>query len=78
MSASCKGKADNIAKARALLAEQPSGSTPAGTAEQAATAPARICPCCGGTMHIIETFERGETSRHRAEPSRLVIRIDTS
>jgi len=29
-------------------------------------------------MHIIETFERGETPRHRAEPSRLVKRIDTS
>ena len=73
------GKADNIAKARALLAVATPQPAPTGAVEQAATvAPARICPCCGGAMHIIETFERGETPRHRAEPSRLVIRIDTS
>jgi hypothetical protein len=29
-------------------------------------------------MRIIETFEHGAMPRHRAEPSRLVIRIDTS
>jgi Putative transposase len=36
------------------------------------------CPCCGGRMRIIETFNRGASPRHRASPSRLVIRIDTS
>ena len=73
------GKADNIAKARALLAVAPPALTPLDAAETTtATAPARTCPCCGGTMHIIETFERGETPRHRAEPSRLVVTIDTS
>jgi hypothetical protein len=73
------GKADNIAKARALLAVAPPEPGPTGAVEQTATVmPTRTCPCCGGAMHIIETFERGETHRHRAESSRLVIRIDTS
>jgi len=34
------------------------------------------CPCCGSRLRIIETFERGETPRHR--PSPPAIRIDTS
>ncbi len=72
------GKADNIAKARALLAVPASDPNPVGTTEQATAALVRTCPCCGGAMHIIETFERGETPRHCAEPSRLIIRIDTS
>jgi Putative transposase/Transposase zinc-binding domain len=72
------GKANNIAKARELLSvPQPEPAT-ADVAEHATVEPVRTCPCCGGTMHIIETFERGETPRHRAEPSRFVIRIDTS
>jgi hypothetical protein len=32
------------------------------------------CPCCGGRMVIIETFQRG--SKPRYQPA--VIRIDTS
>ena len=74
------GKADNIAKARELLAVAPPEPPLIDPMEQAATAaPARTCPCCGGAMHLIETFERGATPRHTAAPSRLVlIRIDTS
>jgi Putative transposase/Transposase zinc-binding domain len=72
------GKADNIAKARALLAATQPGPSPAVTAEPATSEPVRTCPCCGSGMHIIETFERGTTPRHRAAPSRLGIRIDTS
>ena len=30
---------------------------------------ARTCPCCGGRMIIIETFERGATPRHRPTAS---------
>jgi len=71
-------KAENLAKARVLLAVPASESDPVGTTEQATATPVRTCPCCGGAMHIIETFERGETPRHRAEPSRITIRIDTS
>ena len=35
------------------------------------------CPCCGGRMSIIETFERGSTPRYRPPPP-TAIRIDTS
>ena len=72
------GKAENLAKARALLAVPASDPNPVGVAEQATATPVHTCPCCGGVMHIIETFERGETPRHRTEPSRLMTRIDTS
>ena len=33
------------------------------------------CPCCGGRMIIIETFERGSTPRYRPT---VPIRIDAS
>jgi hypothetical protein len=36
------------------------------------------CPCCGGRMIIIETFQRGASPRYRPAPSTAVIRIDTS
>src|SRR6267143_2241874 len=35
------------------------------------------CPCCGGRMNIIETFNRGSTPQY-SPPSPTVIRIDTS
>ncbi len=71
-------RADNIARARQLLAVP----TPKIKADQAtdATEPAALshpCPCCGGRMIIIETFERGSTPRYRPTPP-TVIRIDTS
>jgi Putative transposase len=73
------GKAENIAKARALLGvAKPEPPSIDAMEHAATTAPTRTCPCCGGAMHIIETFERGETPRHRAEPSRPIVRIDTS
>jgi Putative transposase len=75
-------KAANIEAARALLGVEPdevpepaAADTSPPTAEPVSSRP---CPCCGGAMHIIETFEHGATPRHRAEPSRLAIRIDTS
>jgi hypothetical protein len=36
------------------------------------------CPCCGGRMIIIETFEAGCQPRHRPTAPRVTIRIDTS
>jgi hypothetical protein len=71
-------RADNIARARELLAMP----TPKIKPDQAtnATEPAALphsCPCCGGRMIIIETFERGSTPRYRPPPP-TVIRIDTS
>jgi integrase len=71
-------RADNIAQARKLLAVP----TPKIKADQAADTiePAALshpCPCCGGRMIIIETFERGSTPRYRPTPA-TAIRIDTS
>jgi putative transposase/transposase-like zinc-binding protein len=71
-------RADNIAQARKLLAVP----TPKIKADQTAdaTEPEALshpCPCCGGRMIIIETFERGSTPRYRPTPP-TAIRIDTS
>jgi len=59
-------RAHNIARARELLA------APASQKEHARanddnkaelTSPSRSCPCCGGRMIVIETFERGRAPR---------------
>lgn len=67
--ASAQRKA-NIATARALL-----GTPPPEHAEELASETETIpltlrepCPCCGGTMRIIEIFKRGEVPRPRAPP----------
>jgi len=39
---------------------------------------AHPCPCCGGRMLIIETFEAGRQPRHQPATPVVVIRIDTS
>ena len=49
--------ADNIARARELLAVPKPQSEPAEADAADPNEPA--CPCCGGRMIIIETFERG-------------------
>jgi len=74
-------RAEAIARARELLAVAP----PAPKAEPASATSAdepRVlpspCPCCGGRMHIIETFEAGATPRHRPSPTPATIAIDTS
>ena len=36
------------------------------------------CPCCGGRMIVIETFERGSTPRYRPTAPTVPSRIDTS
>jgi hypothetical protein len=71
-------RADNIARARQLLA----APAPQAQSEDAEiTNPdgpptlSHPCPCCGGRMIIIETFERGATPRYQATP---VISVDTS
>jgi hypothetical protein len=67
--------ADNIARARELLAvAKPQDEPTAAAADQ--TKP--TCPCCGGRMTIIEVFERGATPRQRPTGSTIVIRVDTS
>ena len=75
-------KAETIARARELIAT----ATPAQAeqkqqaADSAATTdkPAHPCPCCGGRMIVIETFERGSTPRYRPAAPTVPSRIDTS
>ena len=67
----------NLAKVRALL--QPHPQPPPAAQDDAAPAirePPRACPCCGGRMLRIETFDRGVAPR--TAPVRPVFRIDTS
>jgi hypothetical protein len=67
--------ADNIARARELLAVANSQSEPASVAADSSKP---TCPCCGGRMIIIEVFERGCTPRHQSTAPTNRIRIDTS
>ena len=73
-------KAQTIARARELIA----AAKPAQTAQQAPDSaaapdqPHHPCPCCGGRMIIIETFQRGSTPRYRPTATPITIRIDTS
>ena len=71
------GRAENLARARELLGVSPAQNEP-GDADANADhlmMHSLPCPCCGGRMIIIETFERGSTPR--THPS-IPIRIDTS
>jgi hypothetical protein len=71
------GRVKNIARARQLLAvPEPPAAEPGSDETTEPAALARPCPCCGGRMLIIETFERGATPRYR--PTASVVRIDTS
>ena len=68
-------RADNIARARELLA----ASNPQAEPTVATVDPGKpTCPCCGGRMIIIEVFARGATPRHQPTPPPIVIRVDTS
>src|SRR5438067_301125 len=68
-------RADNIARARELLAVSNSQAEPTGAAVDAGKP---TCPCCGGRMIIVEVFERGATPRHRPTAPPFAIRVDTS
>jgi len=74
-------RADNLAKARALLNVPKPDAIPDDPKPADAAAPpmlSRPCPCCGGRMLIIETFARGCEPKYRPATAPLVIRIDTS
>jgi hypothetical protein len=68
---------ESLAQARELLevaastTTDPEGEPPADAAPQSLLA--TPCPCCGGRMIVIETFEAGCQPRHA-----LTVRIDTS
>jgi Putative transposase/Transposase zinc-binding domain len=72
------GRAENITRARQLLnvpAVQSDTGDADGTDGSQPQALSYPCPCCGGHMVIIETFERGAAPRYRPTAP---IRIDTS
>ena len=72
----------NITRARELLNVPPQQTITADAADanNGAEPPALAhpCPCCGGRMIIIETFERGCSPRYRQTAPAAAIRIDTS
>jgi hypothetical protein len=71
------GRALNVARARQLLNVPAPPSPPTDPGREGRDEPqllAHPCPCCGGRMIVIETFERGCSPRDRP----IVIRIDTS
>ena len=71
------GRAENLARARDLLAVPAPQGEPDDADASADEPPTSLlpCPCCGGRMIIIEIFERGSTPRTRPSSP---IRIDTS
>jgi Putative transposase len=72
-------RAKTIAAARAFLGLAAPVADASAKAQQAAPqALAQPCPCCGGRMFVIETFEAGCQPRHRPTASLRLIRIDTS
>jgi hypothetical protein len=72
------GRTENIARARQLLnvpRAQPQSHDTIATDDGEPQSSSYPCPCCGGRMIIIETFERGCTPRH--QPTRRIW-IDSS
>jgi hypothetical protein len=73
-------RAENIARARELLALPllPIDAIKAASNANEPQTPKHPCPCCGGTMIIIEIFQRGCSPRYRPTSPAPAIRIDTS
>ena len=67
--------ADNIARARELLAVPKPQAEPADATDDSDP---HHCPHCGGRMIVVETFARGSTPRNRPQSPIVAIRIDTS
>ena len=72
-------RAETIAKARQLLGLAPPVVDEVAEIDpMAAQVLAHPCPCCGGRMIVIETFEPGCQPRHHPTALPVAIRIDTS
>src|SRR6202140_2552920 len=68
-------RAETIARARELLGlATPAAEEAVEIDPAAAQALAQPCPCCGGRMFVIETFDAGCQPRYRP----AAMRIDTS
>jgi Putative transposase/Transposase zinc-binding domain len=81
--ASGPAKAARIERARELIAaaapvQDVHKQAASDDAATAADKPEHPCPCCGGRMVIIETFEAGTTPRHRPSAPTAPAGIDTS
>ena len=72
------GRAENIHRARQLLSMPAPESTPDATAAEDPLVHPQRCPCCGGRMLIIETFERGSSPRTRPTAKMFSIGHDSS
>ena len=75
------GRARNIARARELLAVPRPTSDTIDDDSANPSEPQTLgypCPCCGGLMIVIETFERGAAPRYPPPAPAGAIRIDTS
>ena len=71
----------NIARARQLLAAPMPTRDTLDTDSVNPDEPRTLnypCPCCGGSMIVIETFERGATARYKPSAPAGALRIDTS
>jgi Putative transposase len=74
-------RAENVARARELLAPPiiPVDAIKAiGSSAAEPQTANHSCPCCGGRMIIIESFEPGATPHHQPSPPKPTIRIDSS
>jgi Putative transposase/Transposase zinc-binding domain len=71
-------RAENIARARELLAVPILPIEAIKATSNEPQTPKHPCPCCGGRMIIIEIFQRGGSPQHRPTASVSAIRIDTS
>ena len=58
----------NIAQARVLIGASAPEQEPPSEDDPTPLTLREPCPCCGGTMLIIETFKRGQVPRSRAPP----------
>ncbi|WP_416370282.1 IS91 family transposase [Tritonibacter mobilis] len=58
----------NIAKVRVLIGASTPEQAPTSEDDPAPLTLREPCPCCGGSMRIIETFRRGQVPRSRAPP----------
>jgi hypothetical protein len=68
-------KAEMVATARELLCVP---ATEPHADQDVETEHLQQCPCCGGRMHIIETFAPGTHPSHCSSAPVRVIRVDTS
>jgi hypothetical protein len=72
-------RAETIAQARELLGLATPADEETVEIDPATAQPlAQPCPCCGGRMFVIETFEAGCQPRRRPTAPLAAIRIDTS